>query len=146
MRSSNHIYCFKTVWKMLIESARITTKMLLYTLLLSFYLTSPVLGLMKVSTYNLWNIMFNWDVRKYRIARMVRKSFFFFFLSYFNSAPGNLSFFSANFAGILSNAEQCLWYMYHFMTCINEQCCRLCLCHGCNVCMPLRYKLDIRNM
>lgn len=64
---------------MLIESARITTKMLLYTLLLSFYLTSPVLGLMKVSTYNLWNIMFNWDVRKYRIARMVRELYFFFF-------------------------------------------------------------------
>jgi hypothetical protein len=45
--------------------------MLVVTLLLSFYLTSPVFGLMKVTTYNLWNIMFNWDVRKYRIARMV---------------------------------------------------------------------------
>lgn len=85
MRSSNHIHCIKTVWKMLIKSARITTKMLLYTLLLSFYVTSPVLGLMKVSTYNLWNIMFNWDVRKYRIARMVSR---LFFLSYLDSAPG----------------------------------------------------------
>ncbi|XP_062587961.1 uncharacterized protein LOC134249646 [Saccostrea cucullata] len=47
--------------------------MLIITLLLSFYLTSPVFGLMKVTTYNLWNIMFNWDVRKYRIARMIRE-------------------------------------------------------------------------
>lgn len=85
MRSSNHIHCIKTFWKMLIESARIMTKMLLYTLLLSFYVTSPVLGLMKVSTYNLWNIMFNWDVRKYRIARMVSR---LFLLSYLDSAPG----------------------------------------------------------
>ncbi|XP_077985526.1 uncharacterized protein LOC144440131 [Glandiceps talaboti] len=27
-----------------------------------------------VSTYNLWNVMFNWDVRKYRIAQMIRES------------------------------------------------------------------------
>ncbi|XP_062587380.1 uncharacterized protein LOC134248997 [Saccostrea cucullata] len=28
---------------------------------------------MKVTTYNLWNIMFNWNLRKYRIARMIRE-------------------------------------------------------------------------
>lgn len=27
---------------------------------------------MTVATYNLWNVMFQWDVRKYRIADMVR--------------------------------------------------------------------------
>lgn len=114
MRSSNHIHCIKTVWKMLIESARITTKMLLYTLLLSFYVTSPVLGLMKVSTYNLWNIMFNWDVRKYRIARMVSR---LFFLSVYPTQIlhlGNLLIFSANSSCILSNVKQCLWFMHHY--------------------------------
>ena len=25
-----------------------------------------------VATYNLWNVMFNWDVRKLRIVQMVR--------------------------------------------------------------------------
>ena len=24
-----------------------------------------------VATYNLWNVMFNWNIRKYRIAQMV---------------------------------------------------------------------------
>lgn len=114
MRSSNHIHCIKTVWKMLIESARITTKMLLYTLLLSFYVTSPVLGLMKVSTYNLWNIMFNWDVRKYRIARMVCRLFFLSYLDCQILHPGNLLIFSANSSCILSNVKQCLWFMHHY--------------------------------
>ena len=25
----------------------------------------------KLSTYNLWNVMFNWDVRKFHISQMV---------------------------------------------------------------------------
>ena len=73
IKTSNHIICIKGSQHVLIISARITSEMLLITLLLSLYFTSPILGLMKVSTYNLWNIMFNWDVRKYRIARMVSR-------------------------------------------------------------------------
>ena len=37
----------------------------------------------KVSTYNLWNVMFNWEIRIYRIVQMVRPpyaSFFMYFL------------------------------------------------------------------
>lgn len=134
MRSSNHIHCIKTVWKMLIESARITTKMLLYTLLLSFYVTSPVLGLMKVSTYNLWNIMFNWDVRKYRIARMVSRLFFLSYLLTQILHPGNLLIFSSC---ILSNVKQCLWFMHHYaadrayvMFALNNNFCKLQILFG----------------
>ena len=28
-------------------------------------------GVLTVATYNLWNVMFNWEVRKFRIAQMV---------------------------------------------------------------------------
>lgn len=70
------------VWKMLIESVCIMIKMLLYMLLLLFYVIFFVLGLMKVLIYNLWNIMFNWDVRKYRIVRMVSRLFFLFYLDF----------------------------------------------------------------
>ena len=30
------------------------------------------LGTLTVATYNLWNVMFNWDIRIYRIVQMVR--------------------------------------------------------------------------
>ncbi|KAK3101761.1 hypothetical protein FSP39_006160 [Pinctada imbricata] len=30
-------------------------------------------GKLKISTYNIWNIMFGWEMRKYRIARMVKE-------------------------------------------------------------------------
>ncbi|XP_033647637.1 uncharacterized protein LOC117307090 isoform X1 [Asterias rubens] len=44
--------------------------------LLTFLLvpTSGRSPTLKVATYNLWNIMFNWDVRKYHIASMIQEA------------------------------------------------------------------------
>ena len=39
----------------------------IYTVLFVLHFSECV----KISTYNLWNVMFNWDIRKYRVAEMV---------------------------------------------------------------------------
>ena len=48
----------------------------------SFQPHSPHVAL-RVATFNLWNVMFQWDVRKHKIAQMVYKQFFFFLDSLF---------------------------------------------------------------
>ncbi|XP_070559905.1 uncharacterized protein [Ptychodera flava] len=40
---------------------------------LPLFQSEPDKRTITVSTYNLWNVMFNWDVRKYRIAEMIRE-------------------------------------------------------------------------
>ena len=46
-------------------------KALLTLIILLCLIPNVVCHVLTIATYNLWNVMFNWDVRKYRIAQMV---------------------------------------------------------------------------